>query len=100
MAFSITWEVAGGCAVDRRSTVAILDRGPRFHLRHCLRIRTASSSQPGRSAWRAGSPAFRDHGYEPQPRNATPYSAFRTVSGDALDEQGYRRHNSDTKWGQ
>ena len=25
-------------------------------LRHCLRIRRASSSQPGRSAWRAGSP--------------------------------------------
>ena len=39
----------------RRSTVAILGRGPRFLLRHFLRIRRASSSQPGRSAWRAGS---------------------------------------------
>jgi hypothetical protein len=33
--------------------------GPRFRLRHCLRIRAASSSQPGRSAWRAGSRASR-----------------------------------------
>jgi len=36
------------------------DGGPRFHLRHYLRIRRASSSQPGRSAWRAGSRASRD----------------------------------------
>jgi hypothetical protein len=33
--------------------------GPRFRLRHCLRIRAASSSHPGRSAWRAGSRASR-----------------------------------------
>ena len=32
--------------------------GPRFHLGHFLPIRTASSSQPGRSAWRAGSPSL------------------------------------------
>jgi hypothetical protein len=40
---------------SRRSTVAIFDRGPRFLLRHFLRICAASSSQPGRNAWRAGS---------------------------------------------
>src|SRR3982074_15521 len=38
----------GGRRASRRSTVAILGRGPRFLLRHFLRIRTASSSQPGR----------------------------------------------------
>jgi hypothetical protein len=43
-----------GTLASRRSTVAILGRRPRFHLRHFLRIRAASSSQPGRSAWRAG----------------------------------------------
>jgi hypothetical protein len=48
-----------GTLASRRSTVAILGRGPRFHLRHFLRIRAASSSQPGRSAWRAGPRASR-----------------------------------------
>ena len=71
---------AGGTRAFRRSTVAILGQVPRFHLRHCLRIRAASSSQPGRSAWRAGYPASRDNGYEPQPRDATPRSAYRIVS--------------------
>jgi len=45
-----------------------------------LRIRAASSSHPGRSAWRAGSRASRASGYEPPPRDATPRSAFRIVS--------------------
>jgi hypothetical protein len=49
----------GGTRASRRSTVAILGRVPRFHLRHCLRIRAASSSRPGRSAWRAGYPTSR-----------------------------------------
>jgi len=49
---------AEGTRASRRSTVAILGSGPRFHLRHFLRIRAASSSQPGRSAWRAGSPSL------------------------------------------
>src|SRR5712691_5295504 len=44
---------------SRRSTVAIFGRGPRFSFRHCLRIRRASSSRPGPSAWRAGSRASR-----------------------------------------
>jgi hypothetical protein len=65
---------------SRRSTVAILGRGPRFHLRHFFRIRAASSSQPGRSAWRAGSRTSRGLGYEPRPQDATPRSAFRIVS--------------------
>jgi hypothetical protein len=49
-----------GTLASRRSTVAIFGRGPRFHLRHFLRIRAASSSQPGRSAWRAGPRTSRD----------------------------------------
>ncbi len=40
-----------------------------------------SSSQPSRCAWRAGSRTSRACGYEPQPRDATPCSAFRHVSG-------------------
>jgi hypothetical protein len=71
---------AGGTRASRRSTVAVLGRGPRFLLRHFLRIRTASFSRPGRSVWRAGSRTFRACGYEPQPRNATPRSAYRIVS--------------------
>ena len=71
---------AGGTRASRRSTVAILGRVPRFHLRHCLRIRAASFSRPGRSAWRAGSRTSRACGYEPQPRDATPRSAYRIVS--------------------
>ena len=62
--------------------------GPRFHLRHCLRIRAASSSQPGRRAWRAVSRTSRVRGYEPRPQDATPRSAFRIVSGDAPHERG------------
>ena len=48
-----------------------------------FRIRAASSSHPGRSAWRAGSLPPGANGYEPSPRDATPRSAFRIVSGDA-----------------
>jgi hypothetical protein len=49
---------------------------------------TASSSQPGRSAWRAGSRASRGDGYEPPPQDATPRSAFRMPREHALNEQG------------
>jgi hypothetical protein len=63
---------------SRRSTVAIFGRGPRFHLRHFFRICAASSSQPGRCAWRAGSRTSRGLGYEPRPQDATPRSAFGT----------------------
>src|ERR1700730_11137423 len=48
-----------------------------------LRIRAASSSHPGRSAWRAGALPPEASGYEPPPQDATPRSAFRIVSGDA-----------------
>src|SRR5262249_59217762 len=44
---------------------------------------TASSSHPGRSAWRATSLPPQAPGYAPQPQDATPRSAFRIVSGDA-----------------
>jgi hypothetical protein len=39
------------------------------------------SSQPGRHAWRAVSRTSRARGYEPRPQDATPRSAYRTVSG-------------------
>ena len=62
---------------------------PRFLLRHLLRIRAASSSQPGRSARRTGSRGL------PVPtvtsrlrRDATPRSIFGIVSGDAPHERG------------
>src|ERR1700747_3783536 len=45
-----------------------------------LRIRAASSSHPGRSAWRAGSLPPAASGYEPPPQDATPRSAFTIVS--------------------
>jgi hypothetical protein len=62
--------------------------GPRFRLRHppslTLRrawIRAASSSQPGRSAWRAASRASRSLRLRSHPpQDATPPSAFRIVS--------------------
>src|SRR5262249_18808393 len=75
---------------SRRSTVAILGRGPCFHLRHFLRIRAASSSRPGRSARRTGSRASRGGGYEPPPRDATPRSAHGPSPEDAprLSEAG------------
>jgi hypothetical protein len=45
-----------------------------------LPSRAASSSHPGRSAWRAGSLPPGANGYEPPPQDATPRSAFRIVS--------------------
>jgi hypothetical protein len=64
--------------------------GPRFRLlgrppfynggQFAFRIRAASSSHPGRSAWRAGSLPPGANGYEPPPQDATPRSAFRIVS--------------------
>src|SRR5262245_41650218 len=56
---------------------------PRFLHQHLRRIRSASSSQPSRSAWRAGARASRDDGYESPPRHATPRSTFGIISGDA-----------------
>ena len=62
----------------------LLGRPPSYNGRAgALRIRAASSSHPGRSAWRAGSLPPEANGYEPPPQNATPRSAFRIVSGDA-----------------
>src|SRR5690348_541743 len=49
-----------------------------------LRTRAASSSHPGRSAWRAGSLPPGANGYEPPPQDATPRSAFRIVSRTRL----------------
>src|SRR5262245_32289565 len=58
-------------------TVAILGRGPRFHLRHFLRIR-ASELLAARSLCLAGGvPSLPGlSGYEPPPQDATPRSAF------------------------
>ena len=69
---------APGAALPSPSAPAVLQRRA-----VALRIRRASSSHPGRSAWRAGSRASRANGYEPPPQDATPRSAFRIVSGDA-----------------
>jgi hypothetical protein len=85
---------AGGRA-SRRSAVAIFGRGPRFRFRHFLRHRAASSSQPGRSAWRAGSRASRvASGCEPPSQDATPCSAFRTPPEAPLDEASLPRNVS------
>jgi hypothetical protein len=80
----------GGTLASRRSTVAIFGRGPRFHLRHFFRIRAASSSQPGRSAWRAGSRTSR--GLRLRAAAAGRHSPLRLrhVSGDGpSDERGW-----------
>jgi hypothetical protein len=69
---------APGAALPAPSAPAILQRRA-----GALRIRAASSSHPGRSAWRAGSLPPETSGYEPPPQDATPRSAFRIVSGDA-----------------
>src|SRR5262249_24927725 len=50
----------------------------------CAGSVTASSSHPGRSAWRAGSLPPETNGYEPPPQDATPRSAFRIVSSSLL----------------
>jgi len=57
---------AGGRAPLGAPPWRFLAGGRACGLRHCLRIRRASSSRPGRSAWRAGSRASRGQGYKPQ----------------------------------
>src|SRR5262249_17238094 len=59
----------------------------------CLRLRAASSSQPGRSAWRAGaraSPGERLQAGPPQ--DATPRPALRLSPETPLDEQGWESY--------
>src|SRR5438132_4937649 len=69
---------APGAALPSPWAPAVLQRRA-----DAFRIRAASSSHPGRSAWRAGSLPPEANGYEPPPQDATPRSAFRIVSGDA-----------------
>jgi hypothetical protein len=57
-------------------------RGRASPHRHCGRIGHSELPRPGRSA-RRGAPASRGSGYEPQPRDATPRSAFRMPPDDA-----------------
>ena len=66
---------APGAALPSPSAPAVLQRRA-----VALRIRAASSSHPGRSAWRAGSLPPEANGYEPPPQDATPRSAFGIVS--------------------
>ncbi len=80
---------APGAALPSPSAPAVLQRRA-----VALRIRAASSSHPGRSAWRAGSLPPGASGYEPPPRDATPRSAFRIVSGDAPHERGWECSNT------
>ena len=79
---------APGAALPSPSAPAVLQRRA-----GALRIRAASSSHPGRSAWRAGSLPPEANGYEPPPQDATPRSAFRIVSGDAPHERGWECSN-------
>jgi len=68
----------------------IFGRGPRFHLRHFFRIRAASSSQPGRSAWRAGSRTSRGRRLRAAAAGRHSPLRLRHVSGDGpSDERGY-----------
>jgi hypothetical protein len=66
---------APGAALPSPSAPAVLQRRA-----VAFRIRAASSSHPGRSAWRTGSLPPGANGYEPPPQDATPRSAFRIVS--------------------
>jgi len=66
---------APGAALPSPSAPAVLQRRA-----GAIRIRAASSSHPGRSAWRAGSLPPEANGYEPPPQDPTPHSAFRIVS--------------------
>ena len=72
----------GGFGPRGRASVSIGARRPTT-AGSCLRIRAASSSQPGRSAWRAGSRASR--GERLQAAAAGRHSSLRLqdVSGDA-----------------
>jgi len=71
-----------GTLASRRSTVAVLgSRGRASLTGTCAGSVTASSSHPGRSAWRAGSRASRGERLRRHsPQDATPRSAFGIVS--------------------
>jgi hypothetical protein len=91
----------GGTLASRRSTVAILGRGPRFLLRHFLRISAASSSQPGRNAWRAGSRTSRGHRLRAAAAGRHSPLRLRLVSGDGpSDERGFSHHTINTNGSQ
>jgi hypothetical protein len=62
---------------------------PRRRLRQWHRSRPAICPLPGRKARRAGSRTSRAAVSRRQPRDATPRSACRIVSGDAPHERGY-----------
>ena len=78
-----------GRLASRRSTVAIFGRGPRFHLRHFFRIRAASSSQPGRSAWRAGSRTSRGSVTSRGRRTPLPAPPSARLRRRPSDERGW-----------
>ena len=62
---------------------------PRCRLRQWHRTRPAICPLPGHEARRAGSRTSRAAVSRRQPRDATPRSACRIVSGDAPHERGY-----------
>jgi hypothetical protein len=73
-----------GAALSSPSAPAAIQRRA-----FAFRIRAASSSQPGRSAWRAGVPGLPGQAVTSRPpQDATPRSAFRIASGDAPHERG------------
>ena len=78
----------GGFGPRGRASVSLGARRPTT-AGSCLRIRAASSSQPGRSAWRAGSRASRGERLQSRPpQDATPRSAFRMSPETPLKERG------------
>ena len=78
----------GGFGPRGRASVSLGARRPTT-AGICLRIRAASSSQPGRSAWRAGSRASRGERLQSRPpQDATPRSAFRMSPETPLKERG------------
>ena len=78
----------GGFGPRGRASVSLGARRPTT-AGICLRIRAASSSQPGRSAWRAGSRASRGKRLQAAPQDATPRSAFGMSPETPLDERGW-----------
>src|SRR2546428_3635585 len=66
---------APGAALPSPSAPAVLQRRA-----GATPVRAASSSPPGRSAWRAGALPPEASGYEQPPQDATPHSAFRIGS--------------------
>ena len=74
---------------SRRSTVAIFGRGPALSSPAVEPEPTSDLPAAGPRGPAGGVPDLPRCGFAPQPRDATPRSACRIVSGDAPHERGY-----------